>query len=82
MQPTWVECYAGASYPERPRAFIWKGRRLTVDAILSRWQDPQGPGFRVRTTGGSIFLLQYSSGEDAWGASLVDAGSTHTEEKE
>jgi len=82
MQPTRVECYAGASYPERPRAFTWQGERLTVEAVLSGWYEPRGPGFRVRASDGSVFLLQYTSGEDAWRAAQIDSGSTHTVKKE
>jgi len=61
-----VECYAGAEYPERPRAFTWDGTRYHVQEFLSRWKDPYGPGFRVRTPGGLIFELNYRQEEDLW----------------
>jgi hypothetical protein len=37
-----------------------------VQEILSRWKNPAGPGFRVRTPDGLIFDLNYRQEEDLW----------------
>ena len=61
-----VESYAGYTNPERPRAFKWQGERFEVAEILSRGRLPGGQWFRVRTSGGEIFDLTYSTAADAW----------------
>ncbi len=49
-----VECYAGYRYPERPRAFVWEGERVEIEAVERRWRTPAGPTFRIRTTADTI----------------------------
>jgi hypothetical protein len=66
-----VECHSGYEYGERPTALHWGGARLEVQEILSRWRDPQGKGFRVRTTDGQVFDLYYNLLSDVW---RVDTG--------
>jgi len=61
-----VECRSESSYPEKPVALTWEGARHEVEAILSRWQSPEGVGFRVRTTDGLVFELDYGTATDAW----------------
>ncbi len=61
-----VECYAGHRYPERPRAFFWKGERLAVEEIERRWRTPTGPTFRVRAADGRRFTLAYDETADSW----------------
>lgn len=61
-----VECRSESSYPEKPVAFIWEGTRHNVEGILSRSRNPQGISFRVRTTDGLVFELEYSNATDAW----------------
>ena len=61
-----VECYAGARYPERPRAFLWEGERVAVEEVEQQWRTPAGPAFRVRTTDGRRFTLAYDEAADDW----------------
>jgi len=68
-----VECYSGYKANERPLAFTFEGRRWEVAEIVDRWyegglraEDPQVDYFKVRTVGGSLFLLRYVSLFDAW----------------
>jgi len=61
-----VECRSESSYPEKPVALTWEGMRREVDAILSRSRDLQGYRFRVRTTDGLVFDLEYTLATDAW----------------
>jgi len=61
-----VECRSESSYPEKPVALSWEGARHEVEAILSRWQSPQGHHFRVRTTDKLVFELDYVTAADAW----------------
>ena len=64
---THVECYAGASYPEKPRALTWQGHRYTVDAILSQKREPDGLRFQVRCRpDDALFDLFYSITTNAW----------------
>lgn len=61
-----VECYAGAAYPERPRAFEVGGQRHEVAAVERQWRTPEGIAFRVRTGAGQAFILFYHSANDSW----------------
>ncbi len=61
-----VECYAGQTYPERPMAFWWQGRRLVVVGILSEARLPEGRRFIVETTGERVFELTYLMVRDEW----------------
>jgi hypothetical protein len=66
MKGAAVECYAGHRYPERPRAFLWEGERLTVQQIERQWRTPAGPTFRARTGDGRRFTLAYDEAADVW----------------
>ena len=70
MMSTIVECYAGHRYPERPRAFLWEGKRVAVEAVEHSWRTPSGPAFRVRTADGRRFTLVYDEATDAWDIQL------------
>ena len=68
-----VECYSGCKANERPTAFTYRGQRNNVAEIIDRWYegdlDPTRPKidyFKVKTTGGEVFLLRYLSLFDAW----------------
>ncbi len=63
---TLVECYASARYPERPRAFMWKGERLEVTEVERQWRTPAGPAFRVCVVDGRTFTLTYDEAADTW----------------
>ena len=62
-----VECYAGSSYPERPRAFLWQGTRYLVSEVITRRREPDGVGFLVCCTPDEIvFDLFYLIKSDQW----------------
>ncbi len=67
-----VACYAGSTYPEKPRALEWEGKRYLVEAILERRREPHGVGFLVRctpelcTSSAAIFDLFYRFEEEQW----------------
>ena len=61
-----VECYSGARYGERPRAFTWEGHQHEVAAVQRQWRMPEGPCFRVITQMEERFDLIYLESEDAW----------------
>jgi hypothetical protein len=64
--PDLVECYSGAEYAERPRAFYWQGDRLEIAEILESWRTPEGVRFWVSTPDGQIFDLFFEAEYDAW----------------
>lgn len=66
MQQAVVECYAGARYPERPRAFWGLGERLVVDAVKRQWREPAGLVFHVRAVDGREFILAHDEAGDVW----------------
>lgn len=65
-----VECRpepgARTEYAERPLSLIWKGCRLEIAEIISRWHGPGEKGFRVKTVDGQAFELTYQEFADAW----------------
>jgi hypothetical protein len=61
-----VECRSESNYPDKPVALNWEGARHEVETILSQWRDPHGLHFRVRTTDGLVFELEYISATEAW----------------
>ncbi|MBN1266223.1 MAG: hypothetical protein JXA25_12065 [Anaerolineales bacterium] len=82
MEPPEVECYAGASYPERPRAFIWQGSRYSVETIASGWNSPDERGFQVQTTDGSVFNLIYRPQADLWRVEPQPASAAESDVEE
>lgn len=74
-----VECYSGFKSNERPRAFVFRGKRHEIREILDRWYegtaDPRIPWvnyFKVRTEGGEEYLLGYHGLFDRWSILLPD----------
>ena len=64
---TKVECYAGGTYPEKPRTFVWQEQRYTVQEILQRRREPGGVGFLVIAVPGSeLFDLFYFEQDHNW----------------
>lgn len=61
-----VEAHSGYTYGDRPVALYWQGERLTVAEIESRWRNPSGRGYRVRTSDGRTFDLFYEEATDEW----------------
>jgi hypothetical protein len=72
-----VEAYCGYMAPERPRAFVWRGRRHTVERILRRWKTPHAMGFRVRTDDGLHFEVMYLVATETWTARPLPGPFTH-----
>jgi hypothetical protein len=51
----------------RPRAFLWKGRRLTVTDLGRQWSDEQGRRhFLVRVSDRQVYELAYQPAEGHW----------------
>ncbi|HCU58301.1 MAG TPA: hypothetical protein DF984_08815 [Anaerolineaceae bacterium] len=72
-----VECYAGSSYPEKPRFVNWEGDRYAVEAIIDQHREPNGIGFRVLCQPGqAVFDLLYQMDSDTWEIRLVGAAPT------
>ena len=62
-----VECYAGSTNPETPRAFIWQGQRDEVQEVIERRREPHGVGFLVRgAQSGRFFNLFYTFRTHTW----------------
>jgi len=61
-----VEAHSGYTYGERPVALYWEGERLPIAAIGTRWRDPSGRGYRVRTEDSRIFDLYYDESSNEW----------------
>lgn len=68
---TRVTCYAGARYPERPRAFWYQARWLEVVEVERREQRPGSVRFRVRIADGRTFWLSYDERRDVWDVRVV-----------
>ena len=64
-----VEVHSGHDYAGEPRAFVLRGRRHEVAAVIAEWRLPVGPCYRVLVEGGRIYDLQYDEGEDRWSIS-------------
>ena len=62
-----VECHAGYRADERPLRFAAAGRQYEVEQVLERWYGPDQSGFRVRVTGGAVWLLRRSR-DGRWSA--------------
>lgn len=62
-----VACYAGSTYPEKPRAVVWEEQEYEVNEIRQRWKTPEGVGFLVQCSPGqTIFNLFYFTTENRW----------------
>ena len=69
-----VECYAGSSSPESPRALTWEGQRYVVEEIIKRRREPHGVGFLVRCLpDNTVFDLFYLTEEEQW--QILPSGS-------
>ncbi len=61
-----VECRSDFEYSQRPVAFTWQGKRITVDELLSQVRTPAGYTFRVRSDELGAFELTYDFNTDQW----------------
>ncbi len=82
-----VECYSGHKINERPRSFVFGGRRYEVAEIIDRWYEGgSGPDrpvldyFKIGTSDGEEFLLRYNSLFDAWSVAVRGRMATDTNE--
>lgn len=66
MVKTEVTCYAGSSYPERPRSFLCRGERLAVAEVARRERLPRELRFLVRVPDGRRFWLTFDQSRDVW----------------
>ncbi len=66
MTPATVNCYAGSSYPERPRSFDVEGQHFEIKEILHRRREPNGIGFVVCCQNGALFDLFYQTHAQTW----------------
>lgn len=66
MVTTEVTCYAGARYPERPRAFLYQKEWLEVVEVERRERTPRELRFCVRSVDGRRFWLSYDEARDVW----------------
>ena len=74
-----VECYAGSSNPEKPRAFTWEEKRYIVQDILQSRRSPAGIGFLVLASpGNELFDLFFLEQEEQW--QILPKGSIHNQE--
>lgn len=74
FEPVKVTCYEGYKACESPRRFEWQGRTHEVSEVVDRWYEagptaPQAPCdyFKIKTTQGRFFILQYDRRHDTWG---------------
>ena len=74
-----VECYSGFKVNERPRAFVFRGKRHTVRDVLDRWYEggtdpgrPPADYFKVLTEKGEEFILCYHTLFDRWAILLEE----------
>jgi len=68
-----VECHSGYQANEYPVSFMFQGRRREIEEILDRWYEGGIDArkqvmryFKVRTSGGEVFLLRYLCLFDTW----------------
>jgi len=66
-----VEVHSGHDYAGEPRAFVLRGRRHEVEAVISEWRLPEGPCYRVLVEGGGIYDVEYDEAEDRWSVTRV-----------
>jgi len=61
-----VVCRSSSEYAEQPTALVWEGKRVQISEIVSRGRVPEGKTFRVLTSDGNIFDLNYDQFTDEW----------------
>jgi hypothetical protein len=61
-----VWCRSEFTYATQPVAFEWQGNRLMIRQVVSAWHSPTGRCFRVLTSDGRFFSLDYYETDDHW----------------
>ncbi len=64
ITPVQVEAYAGASYPERPRAVWFRESKLDVAEVIRQWRTPDALHFLVEVEGLGRVELVYR--DESW----------------
>lgn len=66
-----VQTYDGHKGAERPRAFVWKERRIECGKILDRWYGEDHEYFKVEGDDSRTYILRYDRRSDAWEISSI-----------
>ena len=61
-----VECYAGYTGEQTPRALVVGDRRIAVDTLLDQWLAPDHRYFKVKGDDGDTYIVRYDVTSDAW----------------
>jgi hypothetical protein len=63
-----VFCYSGRKEDERPQSFLLGGREHVVEEVVDQWYGPDSIFFKVRVSGGSLYVLRRlsSTPEGEW----------------
>jgi hypothetical protein len=70
--PVRVECAAGPSGEERPRAFLLGDRRVTVVETLDWWPGSDHRYFKVQGDDGGLYILRHDLLRDQWEVTLFE----------
>src|SRR5688572_22382647 len=65
-QPIYVDAYSGFKANERPRQFVLDEHIYEIATVLDQWYEPEAMYFKVQSTEGKTYLLQYNEGADEW----------------
>lgn len=68
-----VETYDGYKGAERPRAFVWKGRRIGCGKIMDRWYGEDHEYFKLEGDDGRTYILRHDRHLDRWELSVIGA---------
>jgi hypothetical protein len=63
---TLIEWYSGHTLYDRPRRLFWGDQWLEVMAVLERAYFPDGARCTILASDHGVYLLEYSSSNDAW----------------
>ncbi|MDP2949465.1 MAG: hypothetical protein Q8P22_07995 [Chloroflexota bacterium] len=66
-----VDAYAGATYPEEPRAFMWQGQRVELARVEAQWREPGKSMWLVVDTAGGRFRMSYEVERGEWQVSKL-----------
>ena len=66
IPPGQVWCRSEFNYATQPVALEWQGNRLMIRQVISAWRSPTRRSFRVLTSDGRFFTLDYNESQDQW----------------
>ena len=61
-----VNCEAGYSGCDHPKAFMWQGKCLTVQQITKEWREPGAKYYLVTAENGNPFKLVFNETSGSW----------------